>query len=52
MSRQHTLIALLVASAGILGAVLAFTKAAFETALAFRGSRPEPVRPRKPASSR
>ena len=34
------------------GAVLAFTKAAFETALAFRGTRAEPVRPRKPPSSR
>jgi len=34
------------------GAVLAFTKAAFETALAFRGARAEPARPRKPASRR
>ena len=34
------------------GAVLAFTEAAFETALAFRGTRAEPVRPRKPPSSR
>ena len=34
------------------GAVLAFTKAAFETALAFRGTRAEPARPRKPPSSR
>ena len=34
------------------GAVLAFTKAAFETALAFRGTKPEPARPRKPASKR
>ena len=32
------------------GAVLAFTKAAFETALAFRGSRSEPARPRKSAA--
>jgi transcriptional regulator with XRE-family HTH domain len=34
------------------GAVLAFTKAAFETALAFRGTRAEPARPRKPAPRR
>ena len=34
------------------GAVLAFTKAAFETALAFRGAKAEPARPRKSASSR
>jgi transcriptional regulator with XRE-family HTH domain len=34
------------------GAVLAFTKAAFETALAFRGSRAEPARLRKSASGR
>jgi transcriptional regulator with XRE-family HTH domain len=34
------------------GAVLAFTKAAFETALAFRGTRSEPARPRKPVSGR
>jgi len=34
------------------GAVLAFTKAAFETALAFRGTRVEPARPRKPAPRR
>ena len=34
------------------GAVLAFTKAAFETALAFRGNRAEPARPRKPAPRR
>ena len=32
------------------GAVLAFSKAAFETALAFRGTKSEPARPRKPAS--
>jgi transcriptional regulator with XRE-family HTH domain len=31
------------------GAVLAFTKAAFETALAFRGTRVEPARARKPS---
>ena len=31
------------------GAVLAFTKAAFETALAFRGSKAVPARPRKSA---
>ena len=34
------------------GAVLAFTNAAFETALAFRGAKAEPARPRKSASSR
>ena len=34
------------------GAVLAFTKAAFETALAFRGSRSEPARTRTSTSSR
>jgi transcriptional regulator with XRE-family HTH domain len=34
------------------GAVLAFTKAAFETALAFRGSKTIPARPRKLVSSR
>jgi len=34
------------------GAVLAFTKAAFETALAFRGTKPESARPRKPAPKR
>ena len=34
------------------GAVLAFTKAAFETALAFRGTRVEPASPRKPAPRR
>ena len=34
------------------GAVLAFTKAAFETALAFRGGRVEPARPRKSGSRR
>jgi transcriptional regulator with XRE-family HTH domain len=34
------------------GAVLAFTKAAFETALAFRGGRGEPARPRKSGSRR
>jgi transcriptional regulator with XRE-family HTH domain len=34
------------------GAVLAFTKAAFETALAFRGSKAAPAHPRKPASGR
>ena len=34
------------------GAVLAFTKAAFETALAFRGGKAAPARPRKSASGR
>ena len=34
------------------GAVLAFTKAAFETALAFRGSKAVPARPRKLAPGR
>jgi transcriptional regulator with XRE-family HTH domain len=34
------------------GAVLAFTKAAFETALAFRGSKAAPAHPRKSASGR
>jgi len=34
------------------GAVLAFTKAAFETALAFRGAKVEPASPRKPAPRR
>jgi transcriptional regulator with XRE-family HTH domain len=34
------------------GAVLAFTKAAFETALAFRGGKAAPARPRKLVSSR
>ena len=34
------------------GAVLAFTKAAFETALAFRGAKAEPASPRKPAPRR
>jgi len=34
------------------GAVLAFTKAAFETALAFRGTKAAPAHPRKSASGR
>jgi transcriptional regulator with XRE-family HTH domain len=34
------------------GAVLAFTKAAFETALAFRGTSPMSARPRKPATAK
>lgn len=34
------------------GAALAFTKAAFETALAFRGTSVEPARERKPASGK